>query len=159
MQLSQRQYRHARRAARHCRADGRIKHPCRHNDDHAGRHLNVNDLTAGASLDILAPNATPIECVPAIMDLDLLPDMGRMTGRLLSGAAHGYSPAPTAAVSALPRSIPSLLRQNSMASIHRPGLPTYCVASLIIRPPSCTSCCPGTGSYAKPEPLPPDNIA
>src|SRR6516164_10958690 len=77
----------------------------------------------------------------------------------LSGAAHGYSLAPTAAVSALPRSIPSSARQNSMASIHRPGLPTYCVASLIIRPPSCTSCCPGTGSYAKPEPLLPDNIA
>ena len=119
----------------------------------------MNDVAAGAPLNILAPKAAPIECVPAIMDLDLLPDMGRMTGRLLSGAAHGYSPAPTAAVSALPRSIPSLLRQNSMASIHRPGLPTYCVASLIIRPPSCTSCCPGTGSYAKPEPLPPDNIA
>jgi hypothetical protein len=33
------------------------------------------------------------------VDLDLLPDMGRMTGRLLSGAAHGYSPAPTVAVS------------------------------------------------------------
>jgi hypothetical protein len=28
------------------------------------------------------------------MDLDLLPDMRRMTGRLLSGAARGYSPAP-----------------------------------------------------------------
>ena len=75
----------------------------------------------------------------------------------LSGAAHGYSPAPTAAVSALPRCTPSSPRQNSTASIHRPGLPTYCVASPIIRLPSYTSCCPGTGSYAKPAPLPPDN--
>jgi len=42
----------------------------------------VNNLATGASLDILAPNATAIKCVPAIMDLDLLPDMGRMNGRL-----------------------------------------------------------------------------
>jgi len=75
----------------------------------------------------------------------------------LSGAAHGYSTAPTEAVSALPRCIPSSLRQNSTASIHRLGLPKYCVTSPIIRLPSYTSCCPGTGSYAKPEPLPPDN--
>jgi hypothetical protein len=59
----------------------------------------VNDIAAGAPLDILAANAAPIECVPSIMDFDLLPDMGRMTGRLLSGAAHGSSPAPTVAVS------------------------------------------------------------
>jgi hypothetical protein len=40
----------------------------------------VNDIATGAPLDILAANATPIVCVPVIMDLDLLPDMGRMTG-------------------------------------------------------------------------------
>jgi hypothetical protein len=33
------------------------------------------------------------------------------------------------AVSALPRCIPSSRRRNSTASIHKPGLPTYCVAS------------------------------
>jgi hypothetical protein len=42
----------------------------------------MNDIAAGAPLDILAAKAAPIECVPAVMDLDLLPDMGRMTGRL-----------------------------------------------------------------------------
>jgi hypothetical protein len=40
----------------------------------------VNDIAAGAPLDILATKAAPIMCVPAIMDFDLLPDMGRMTG-------------------------------------------------------------------------------
>ena len=54
----------------------------------------MNDIAAGAPLDILAANAAPIECVPSIMDFDLLPDMGRMTGRLLSGAAYGCLPAP-----------------------------------------------------------------
>jgi hypothetical protein len=43
----------------------------------------MNGLAASAPLDILALNAAPIESVPAIMDLDLLPDMGRMTRRLL----------------------------------------------------------------------------
>jgi len=43
----------------------------------------MNDIAAGALLDILTAKAAPIECVPAVMDLDLLTDMGRMTGRLL----------------------------------------------------------------------------
>jgi hypothetical protein len=60
----------------------------------------MNDIAAGAPLDILAPKAAPIECVPTIMDLDLLLDMGRMTGRLRSAAARGYSPAPIAVASA-----------------------------------------------------------
>ena len=59
----------------------------------------MDDIAAGAPLDILAAKAAPIECVPAIMDLDLLPDMGRMTGRLLSGAARGSSPVRIVAVS------------------------------------------------------------
>src|SRR5947199_7185870 len=42
----------------------------------------MNDIAADAPLDILATKAAPIMCVPAIMDLELLPDMGRMTGRL-----------------------------------------------------------------------------
>src|SRR5215472_12577095 len=46
-----------------------------------------------------------------------------------------------------------------VVAIHRPGLPTSCAASPIIRSPSCTSFSPGTGSCAKPEPLPPDHIA
>jgi hypothetical protein len=42
------------------------------------------DVAAGAALDILAPKAAPIERVPAIMDLDLLPDMGRSNSTLIS---------------------------------------------------------------------------
>jgi hypothetical protein len=48
----------------------------------------MNDIAAGAPLDILAAKAAPIECVPAVMDLNLLPDMGRMTERLPSLFAH-----------------------------------------------------------------------
>jgi hypothetical protein len=60
----------------------------------------MNDIAAGAPLDILAAKAATIECVPAVMDLNLLPDMGRMTGRLPSAENHGCSPVPTAADSA-----------------------------------------------------------
>ena len=34
--------------------------------------------------------------MPAIVDYDVLPDMGRMTARLLSDASRGSSPAPIA---------------------------------------------------------------
>lgn len=83
MQLNQCRHRHTRRAEPHARAGGRIEHPCRHHDDHAGRYLDVNDLAADAALHILEPNAAPMERVPRIVDLDFLPDMGRMTGSLL----------------------------------------------------------------------------
>ena len=53
-----------------------------------GRQLDVNNLGTGAMFDILAPNATTIECVSAILDLDHLPDMGRMTGQLPSPAKN-----------------------------------------------------------------------
>ena len=53
----------------------------------------MNDLATSAPLDILASNAASIECVPGIMDLDLLPDMGRMTGRLPLAAKIIYLPA------------------------------------------------------------------
>jgi len=89
MQLSQCQYRDARRAQCHSSAGGGIEHPCRHHDDYAGRYLDMNNLAAGAPLNILATNTAPIECVPAIMNLDLLPDMGRMTGRLPSRTLTG----------------------------------------------------------------------
>jgi hypothetical protein len=66
----------------------------------------MNDIAAGAPLDILAAKAAPIECVPAVMDLDLLPDMGRMTGRLPLAARIICLPAPMPAATAPLRSTP-----------------------------------------------------
>jgi hypothetical protein len=103
MQLNQRRYRDARRTEAHSGAGDGIEHPGRHHDDHAGRDLDVNDLATGTLLDILASNATPIECVPAIMDLDLMPDMGRMIGRLRSAARTICSPAPMPAAGVPPQ--------------------------------------------------------
>jgi hypothetical protein len=62
MQLNQPRYRHARRPEPCPGAGGRIQHPCRHHDDHTGRDLDMNDITASPPLGILVPNTAPIEC-------------------------------------------------------------------------------------------------
>jgi hypothetical protein len=46
-----------------------------------GAVSEVNNGSGYALFTTLTLNAAPIECVPAIIDLDLLPDMGGMTGR------------------------------------------------------------------------------
>lgn len=101
MQFSQGRDRYPRRPQLHPGTSGGIKHPCRDDHDVAGRHLDMNNLGAGAPLDVLASNSAPIQRMPAVMNLNLLPDMGRMTVRLLWGAGPGYSPVPTAVASGL----------------------------------------------------------
>ena len=88
MQVNQRPYRDARRADLHSGAGDRVQHPSRHNRNHAGCRLDVDDPTGDALLATVLPDTTPVERVPAIMDLDLLPDTGRMTGRLLLAESH-----------------------------------------------------------------------
>jgi hypothetical protein len=99
MQFSQGRDRHKRRPQLHPGTSGGIEHPCRDDHDVAGRHLDMNNLTAGAPLDVLASNSPPIQRMPAVMNLNLLPDMGRMTGRLPWDAERGCSPVPIAAAS------------------------------------------------------------
>jgi hypothetical protein len=77
--VTQRRYRHARRAERHSGTGGRIEHPGRHHDDHTGGHFDVDNLATSAPLHILAPKPSPIERVPPVPNFNLLPDMGRMT--------------------------------------------------------------------------------
>jgi hypothetical protein len=79
MQLRQHRYGHTRRSQAHSGTGGGIEHPCCYDDDDAGSHLDVNDFAAGAPLDILTSKTASIERVPAVMDLNFLPDMGRMT--------------------------------------------------------------------------------
>jgi hypothetical protein len=45
-----------------------------------GRRLDVDNPAAGALLTVLLPNTATVEGMPTIMDLDFLPDMGRMNG-------------------------------------------------------------------------------
>lgn len=104
MQLCQRRYGHARHAKRHSGASAGIEHPGGHDDDHTRRRFEMNHLAASAPLRVLPANPPPVEGVPAVTNLNFLPDMGRMTARWLSAATTGPSPAPMPAASALPPS-------------------------------------------------------
>lgn len=63
----------------HARASSTVQHPSRQDDHHAGRHFDVDDVTAGSSLAVLPPKPAPVQRMPAVEDLDFLPYMGRMT--------------------------------------------------------------------------------
>ncbi|MBC8740946.1 hypothetical protein F6X40_30500 [Paraburkholderia sp. UCT31] len=64
----------------------------------------MDDLTSAATLDVFNLDATPIQRMPAIMNLDFLPDMGRMNGKLPSAGATGCSPGRCALANVRPQS-------------------------------------------------------
>ena len=80
MQIDQRCHTNPWCADLHARADHRIEDPGRYNDYYAGRSFNVSNWTRGALLDAAQLDPTPVQRMPTVMDLDFLPDMGRMTG-------------------------------------------------------------------------------
>jgi hypothetical protein len=96
MKVSERRPRHARRTERHSGARGRIEHPRRHHHDHAGLHLDVDELAPGAPLRVVAANTPALKRVPSVTNFDVLPEMGRMTVRLPSDGSHGCSAGPIA---------------------------------------------------------------
>jgi hypothetical protein len=112
MQVDQRRHRHARRASGHSGTGDRIQHPGRHDQDNARLHLDMNKLAGNALFTVVPPNPTPMERVPAVVDLDLRPDMGRMTPRLPSEERTISSPAPMPGASGLLFSIPSSRRPS-----------------------------------------------
>jgi len=80
MKVDQRRHCYARRADRHaCAGDG-VQHLCGDRRDHARHRLDVNKPTGYALLAVMPPDTAPEKRVPAVMDLNFLPDMGRMTG-------------------------------------------------------------------------------
>ncbi len=68
-----------------------IEHPSGHCEDVARLALDMNHFAGGAPLAILALKLAAVECMPPIVDLNNLPDMGRMTARLSSVARTGCS--------------------------------------------------------------------
>jgi hypothetical protein len=128
MQLDQRGQLGARRADHHVGARGTIQHPRRQHDDHARCRVDVNNPAVGALLTVLASNTATIERMPAIMDFNFLPDMGRMNGRWRSGAKTICSRGLTAAASDEQSSAPSSPPQSSTTSSPLPGSETYCSA-------------------------------
>lgn len=79
MQLGERRHRHARHAHLHAGAQRRIQHPSRDYDDDARRRLKLDEMSRGTLLAPDQADRATVEGMPRIMDLDELPDMGRMT--------------------------------------------------------------------------------
>lgn len=99
MQIGQRRHTNPRCADLHPCADHRIEHPRRNDDYYAGRRLDVGNWTCGTLLSAAQLDLTPVQGVPAVMDLDFLPDMGRMTGESRWDERIISSPDQTLAVS------------------------------------------------------------
>ena len=106
MQFDERVHRYPADADLHACARDRIEHPRRHNRDDAGLRFDLHEPPGDPLLAAAEANATPVEGMPAIMDHDFLPDMGRMTGRLPPAERRGCSQAPIAAASAPPSCTP-----------------------------------------------------
>lgn len=81
MQISQRVDRNTGHPDCHVRAGPGIEHPLRHHPDDARFDLDMDHAAAGAPLPVLCPQTPPVERMPTVMDLNDLPEMGRMNRR------------------------------------------------------------------------------
>ena len=79
MQIPQGIRRDERRAEDHARADAGVKHPIRKYRYNARLNLDMNDAAAGALLAVMRANSSAVERMPAVVNFNFLPDMGRMT--------------------------------------------------------------------------------
>ena len=67
-----------RSAEGHGRANGGIKHPGGEDDCHTRCSLNDDDLSSRSPFSVVLPDLAAMQRVPAIMNLYLAVDMGRM---------------------------------------------------------------------------------
>ncbi len=89
------------------------------------------------------------EHAPRLMDLDFLPDMGRMNGRLRWDARTISSRVPTPEATERRPSIRSPKPRASTTSIPKPGSRTSSLESPIIPSIGSTNCCHGNGAQTK----------
>ena len=124
MQITEGAHRRARSTQFHACAGGSVEHPRRHDQDYARSDLDVNHVTCRSLFAVLPSKSTTIERMPAVEDLYLLPDMGRMTPRLRSAESRGSSPAANwlanAPPSSWPRGVGEVERARSL------GVPQEC---------------------------------
>ena len=71
------------RPQRHRRANGRIEHPGSEDDCHAWFSLDNDDIPSRPPFSVKPSDLAAVQRVPAVVDLYLLADMGRMAPRLL----------------------------------------------------------------------------
>jgi hypothetical protein len=63
----------------HRRANRGVKHPCWKGRYDTRLDLDMDDASASALLAVVNFYATPVEGVPAVVNYNFMPDMGRMT--------------------------------------------------------------------------------
>jgi len=82
MQIGQANKIDCRGAKRKRRANDRIKHPGGEDNRHARLSLDNGDLSFRSLFSVKPSDLTAIQCVPAVVDLYFLADMGRMAAPL-----------------------------------------------------------------------------
>jgi hypothetical protein len=80
MEIRERRRRHPRRTEFHPCAGRGVQHPRGHDDDHAGSRLDMDEASGLAILAVMPTQETTVERMPAVVNHDFLPDMGRMDG-------------------------------------------------------------------------------
>ena len=105
MQFGESRHRRAWRTQSEGSAGDLVQHPGSDSDNDAAAHLYMYKLAVGATLAVHASQATAVQRVPAVEDLNFLPDMGRMNRNWRCHARTGSLRAPSAA--ARPRPSPS----------------------------------------------------
>jgi hypothetical protein len=63
----------------HCRADACIEHPLRQRRYDTRFDLHVDDAAGSALFAVVSPYGPPMEGMPAVVNFNFTPDMGRMT--------------------------------------------------------------------------------
>ena len=79
MQVTQGIYRDSRRTQRHTGTDAGIQHPVWQCGYDARLDLNMNDAPGSALLAVMGICTSTVKRMPAIVNFNFLPDMGRMT--------------------------------------------------------------------------------
>jgi hypothetical protein len=103
IEVHQRLQRYLRLSQLHCGTGRAVEHPPLHDRRHSGFVLNNDDCRSAALLAVVKPDMPTVKCMPAVMNLDFFPDMGRMFGRWPLEGRAGYF----ATQSAGPRQAPS----------------------------------------------------
>jgi hypothetical protein len=79
MQVTQGIYRDARHPESHCGADAGIEHPLRQRRYDTRFDLHVDDAAASALFAVVSSYTPAMEGMPAVVNFNFPPDMGRMT--------------------------------------------------------------------------------
>ena len=78
MQFPESVHRDARSAEAHFSTDTGVDHPVWQYHYCAGRHLDVDNPAARTLFAVLHPQSSTVKRVPSIVNINFLPDMGRM---------------------------------------------------------------------------------